>query len=101
MTDLEASGVAHESKRLVLVPFGILAAAEDEAELLARRKLSSKRRHECIRCCKGVVDLDYLRGCSVGELINLPANGPGLGVSDLPLLTAGPKGCHVGTRNVP
>lgn len=75
-THLDTAGVGQKAERLLLVPLGELAAAEDEAELLAGGQL----RHEGLAERPGgrqrEVDLDPSVRLDVGELRRPPADGP-------------------------
>jgi hypothetical protein len=73
---LDMARVGHEMQRFVLVPLGELAAAVDEAELLALGDLRHEGLLEGPGGGEGVVDVDPLVGVGVGELSGAPADGP-------------------------
>ena len=80
---LDVARVGHEVEGLVLVPFGELATAEDEAELLAVGQLGRERLRKRPGGGEGVV-VDLLVRLEVGELRRPPANGPADIPSDAP-----------------
>jgi hypothetical protein len=61
---------------LLLVPFGELAAAEDEAEGLALRKLRHELLLEGFCGGEGKVNLYFPVRLEIGELVRPPADGP-------------------------
>lgn len=63
-------------KRLLLIPLGILAAAEHEAELLALREQRHKVLEEGLGPGKGVVDLDLFVSLGIRELGRSSTDGP-------------------------
>lgn len=75
--------VGHKVQGFVLVPFGKLAAAEDEAELLALGELGHETLLEGPGGGERVVDLDLFVCVDVGELGGSSADGPSTEVVSL------------------
>lgn len=73
---LDMSGVGQEMQWFLLVPFGELSAAEDEAELPALGELGHEALLEGAGGGESVVDLDLFVGLDIRKMGRAPADGP-------------------------